>query len=158
MSATADAAEPRFFPELPKLDRVLRALDDIGAFNPHDGAGYELRKLRWYRDALFLNFAPFSVGDRVVLHTTFQIPADSGWRGREEMMTEGATAVVRAVDWRPRKDAEPGDGYFAIAVLFDHEWSVSKIGGEWRVFERPDDERHLFWFGRPEGHWRRVDR
>lgn len=143
------------FPELPKLSKILNALGEIGCFNPHAGAGYELQKLCWYRNALFENFAPYKVGDRVVMHTAYSPKESSGWGGYDEMMQPGARAVVIAVDWKPQRyeDKACGNGYFSFGVMFDCEWRVSAYDGTRR--DIAEDQRHVFWFGRPDRYWHR---
>jgi hypothetical protein len=146
-------ANEDFFPELPKLNKVLCALNEINAFNPHDGAGWELRKLRWYRDALFENYAPFKVGDRLVMHTAYPV-GNSGWSGYWEMMQPGARGLVKRLDWTAdslhHKDAKPGSGCFVAYIQFDKEWWLSRDGRRYR-----EEDHHTFPFNSPERFWER---
>jgi len=63
-------------------------------------------------------FAPFEVGDRVVLMDAPEITqADSpGWMGYRHLVVNGAKAVVREVEWRHYAIDRP---QFTLMVTFD---------------------------------------
>lgn len=96
------------------LDVIEEALTKLGCWNPHTGAGWEIRRLREYRDGLF-NLAPFKAGDRVRLREGWTMPSGSpGWHGCEIDLFPGSTGEVHSVDYWPKKG-------FVCHVIFDSE-------------------------------------
>lgn len=144
-----------FFPDFPKLNKLLLALKELGAYNPSDSWGWELRRLVWAYKAL-MKQSPFKVGEYIVMTTDYPMPP--GWSGYEEMMQPGAKAEVKDVEWTASqiwdKDADPGDGFFSITVQFEEEF---RIGYDGEVRYADADKRSYFRFGHPERYWKLAD-
>ncbi|MBL4651288.1 MAG: hypothetical protein JKY53_00275 [Flavobacteriales bacterium] len=60
---------------------------------------YHLEKMRGYVSALFDKYAPFKVGDTVVLTEDPKIGPNSGWRSSEHFLKKGCRGVVSGVDY-----------------------------------------------------------
>lgn len=136
---------------IPHVDDALAFVKGLSKL-PHQDIKYQLDKLREYRTALF-DMCPFQVGDHVALRDDYEIdPKTSwGWLGYERMMTKGATAVVREIDWL--RIGNMKRGAFVIRVLFDVQFRDSTLGGERRTFTKEPDERGLFSFWHPDRYW-----
>jgi hypothetical protein len=122
------------------FDKLVEAVRGMGVhYNESDGFGWEIRKLREYRDAFF-DACPVQPGDAVVLARPPEIPKNSGWYPSRLSFHPGAPATVHWIDW--------GHGRFIAAVSFDTELNVSDWGNErryyWRRATDEEDRRHLF--------------
>lgn len=145
------------FPEVPHVDRALAAINELNKI-PRCDLEWQMKKLKGYRDALFLHYAPFRAGDRIVLDKDYYIdPVEQrGWCGYERMMVRGAMATVKSVDWYQNKD---GSGGFTIAIVFDnefHDFSWKRVSGEAPIqtHEVKPEDRHAFSYYKPERWWR----
>lgn len=84
-------------------------------------------------------FAPFKVGDRVMLKEQ-PMPMPSGWSGSAHFLKRGALATVREI--------ECGSKGFTVQVIFDDE---SWIKENWATKEKEvipmeEDGKHLYGF------------
>jgi hypothetical protein len=85
-------------------------------------------------EMLMTRFAPFRVGDKVVLVKKLDIKSDSGWFYSRHFLIVGALGVVR--------HAECGTSGFKFDVEFDNETWIDKEGNE-----NPISQKHSFRFG-----------
>jgi len=95
-------------------------------------ASYYFDKLNGYLDALFNKYAPFRVGDIVVLKKTYKVTsAACGWEGSKHFLVKGSRAEVRHVDYCSKK------GCFTADLIFDDDsWIDGK--GKKRPIKRED--------------------
>jgi hypothetical protein len=96
---------------------------------------YYLRKLIECQELLVTKYAPFKVGDRVILTKTPDINSkDSwGWMGSKHFLVKGAHGTVRSVD-------VDGRG-FSASVEFDDESWIAPDG-----CINPIKDKHVFGF------------
>lgn len=89
-----------------------------------DGGGdYNLEKLGEYARALFDRFAPFKVGDRVLLTSTPRITIEKnrGWMGAKHWLVAGIVGTVTDVDYR-------NGAFYALVLWDDQTWKNSDTG------------------------------
>lgn len=98
---------------------------------------YTLGCLLAAREALLTRYAPFRVGDRVVLAETPRIDEEVayGWLGSKHFLVAGAAGVVRSSDVRR-------NGQLTFDVEFDDESWVDRDGNV-----RPVSQKHVYCFG-----------
>lgn len=116
---------------------LIREAQDLLGRGPLD---YYLTELIGAHEYMLKRFAPFTVGDRVVLVKTPDFQNSPGWRGREHFMVPGALCIVRKVEC-----AATG---FNIFVEFEDEAWIDNIGMEGRGpgtrVPTPPEKRHQF--------------
>ena len=100
------------------LDQGMRVL----ASGPID---YYIRNLVDCYELLLERFAPFHIGDRVILTKSPDIPTDSGWNCARHFLVKGAVATVRMV--------EADNKGFTAQVEFDDETWIDHKGERRRV-------------------------
>lgn len=102
---------------------------------------WELKKLHGIRAWALANLGvDYEVGDRVVLKRSFGHVKDHGWYGYREALKEGATAVVKKIDFVPAFGRDH-PARWIVEVVLDREWYVS---------DSPKDNPKRYWSGRAE--------
>lgn len=98
---------------------------------------YTLKCLLAAREALLTKYAPFKVGDRVVLAVTPKIDEKTayGWLSSKHFLVKGSAGTVRSSDVRQ-------DGRLMFEVEFDDESWIDRDG-----VRRPIDTKHTYGFG-----------
>lgn len=119
-------------------DKLKEAMDLFGR-GPLD---YYLQELVAAHDLLMTRFAPFKVGDRVILTKTPNYKSAPGWLNCAHFLVPGAAGVV--------VDAECGQSGFRFDVLFDDESWIDNIGhqrAKGTAVPIEHERRHRFGFG-----------
>ena len=120
-------------------DKVFRAIelwelgqqqfDEASKILSSGPSSFYYTKMRGYIDALFNKYAPFQVGDRVMIKK--KIKADGNWSHSKHFLIPGAKGEVKSVDYY--------DGAFCADVMFDDETWIDSMG-----MERPVSRKHVF--------------
>ena len=81
-----------------KVNKSFKDQQDVLARFP---ASFFYEKMMGYAKALFQKYAPFRVGDRVMLTETPEITAEKswGWLGAKHFLVRGALGTVVSVDY-----------------------------------------------------------
>jgi hypothetical protein len=125
------------------IDHVRKAADKLKEAMEMFGHGpldYYLRELVAAHDMLMSRFAPFKVGDRVVLKNAPNFEAAPGWTNCRHFLVPGAAGTV--------VDAGCGQDGFRFDVLFDDESWIDNTG-----YQRPKgtvvpvEPKHRYGFG-----------
>ena len=101
-----------------------------------------LRELVAAHDLLMSRYAPFKVGDRVVLTKAPDYVQAPGWNGCEHFLVPGAAGTV--------VDTSCGERGFRFDVLFDDESWIDTVGyrnPKGTFVPMAPDRRHRFGFG-----------
>lgn len=128
------------------VDRVMKTvnlwqeghekIEDANRLMRKGPASYYFKKIEKYIEVLFDRFAPFQVGDRVVLSRTYG--GDSiGWQHSRHFLIKGSKATVREVDIDSRSSK------FICAIEFDNESWIDSEGIEHMT---DPDKKHTFSF------------
>jgi hypothetical protein len=122
-----------------KAAAKLKEAMDLFGRGPLD---YYLQELVAAHDLLMVRFAPFQVGDRVVLMKAPDYESSPGWRPSAHFLVPGAAGVV--------VDAGCGQGGFRFDVMFDDESWIDNTGHQrarGSVVPMEPERKHRFGFG-----------
>lgn len=102
-------------------------------------ASYYVNEITGAYEYLMDHFAPFKVGDQVMLKERPD-PMPSGWSGAAHFLNRGALAIVKNIECGPKG--------FRVDVIFDDE---SWIKEDWatktkEVIPTEEDRKHMFGF------------
>jgi hypothetical protein len=95
---------------------------------------YYLKQLVKARELLLTRFAPFKVGDRIILWHTPIIEPESGWYCSRHFLVAGSLGTVKESDC-------DGEGRLRFYVEFDNETWIDYDGKE-----QPVISKHRFCF------------
>lgn len=102
---------------------------------------YYITRLTNCYQLLLDKYAPFQIGDRVVLTETLEIKPDSGWYSYRHFLVKGAIGIVREVD-------ADTDGFSAGIEFEDESWIPdfdSPSQGIVKGTKVPIKDKHQFW-------------
>jgi hypothetical protein len=109
-------------------------------------ADYYLVKLTGYVDALFSKYAPFQIGDLVLL---IEAPktAGTGWDHCAHFLIPGAQGVVQEVDYI--NDGFVADVMFESETLIDQHGTINPVSPDRRhTFRLRENILHTGWRGK----------
>lgn len=101
-----------------KMESVASHFNEIQNLLRQGPIEFYLKKLAEHSEALLTKFAPFKVGDQVIVSK--EIECKGSWRGCEKTLQIGAVGTVKNIDYY--------DGEFWIEFMPSIEWWKDRLG------------------------------
>lgn len=103
-------------------------------------ASYYVNEITGAYEYLMDRFAPFKVGDRVMLKEAPDLDFNSGWWSSKHFLIRGALATVKTIECGPKG--------FTVQVIFDDEsWIKEDFATKTKeVVLMEKDRKHLYGF------------
>lgn len=124
-----------------EMEKVLDNINKIQVCITHLGSGplsYRLKQLYTAYILLITQYAPFKVGDTVLLSKTPYIDPDSGWYHCRHFLVSGSKATIKKIEVNVLKNDLSYDLEFENESFIDRNGDIIPIDLE---------RRHTFCFG-----------